>query len=92
MALVLTPTIEMREDLKGESLSFAEITKLVGKKWQYLTPSEKELYTQQSSVAKETSRTEVAEYRLTKNYKTYSDYLLDFQAKQLQESNQQRMV
>ncbi|KFY50477.1 hypothetical protein V495_00240 [Pseudogymnoascus sp. VKM F-4514 (FW-929)] len=80
---------KVREDLKGESLSFTEITKLVGKRWQHITPSEKELYTQQSSVEKETSRTELAEYRMTKNYKTYSDYLLEFQAKQLQESNQQ---
>ncbi|KFY83176.1 hypothetical protein V498_08251 [Pseudogymnoascus sp. VKM F-4517 (FW-2822)] len=80
---------KVREDLKGESLSFTEITKLVGKKWQHLMPSEKELYKQQSSVAKETSTSELAEYRMTKSYKIYSDYLLDFQAKQLQESNQQ---
>jgi len=82
----------VREDLKGESLSFTEIAKLVGKKWQYLTQSEKELYTQQSFVAKETSTIELAEYRMTKSYKTYSEYLLDFNAKHLQESNQERMA
>ncbi|KFY48303.1 hypothetical protein V495_01453 [Pseudogymnoascus sp. VKM F-4514 (FW-929)] len=56
---------KMREDLKGKSLSFTEITKIVGKKWQYLTPSEKEPYEQQSLVAKETSTIELAEYRMT---------------------------
>ena len=84
----------MREDLKGKSLSFTEITKIVGKKWQYLTPSEKEPYEQQSFVAKETSTIELAEYRMTESYKTYSEYLLDFNAKQLhtQKSSQGCMV
>ncbi|KFZ17804.1 hypothetical protein V501_01558 [Pseudogymnoascus sp. VKM F-4519 (FW-2642)] len=81
---------KMREDLKGKSLSFTEIAKLVGKKWQYLTPSEKETYKQQGFAAKEKFMAELVEYNKTKSYKTYSEYLLDFKAKQLhtQESNQ----
>jgi hypothetical protein len=82
----------MREDLKDKSLSFTELTKIVGRKWQCLTPSEKEPCEQQSSAEKETSTIELAEYITTGSYKAYSEYLLDFKAKQLhtQESNQQR--
>ncbi|KAL5349574.1 hypothetical protein ACLOAV_005869 [Pseudogymnoascus australis] len=81
----------MREDLKDKSLSFTELTKVVGRKWQCLTPSEKEPCEQQSFAEKETSTTELAEYITTESYKTYSDYLLGFKAKQLrtQESNRQ---
>ena len=85
--MALTLTIEVREDLKGDMLSFTEIDKLVGKKWQNLTLGEREPFEQQGFAAKETFRNELAEYRLTKSYKTYSEYLLDFTAKQLQESN-----
>ena len=84
----------MREDLKDKSLSFTELTKIIGRKWQCLTPSEKESYEQQSFAEKETFTIESAEYITTESYKTYSEYLLDFKAKQLrsQASNQQRMV
>ncbi|KFZ02250.1 hypothetical protein V500_00336 [Pseudogymnoascus sp. VKM F-4518 (FW-2643)] len=85
---------KMREDLEGKSLSFTETAKLVGKKWQHLAPSEKEPYEQQGFAAKEKFTTELAEYRKTKSYKTYSEYLLEFNAKQLhtQESRKERMV
>ncbi|KFY99631.1 hypothetical protein V500_01332, partial [Pseudogymnoascus sp. VKM F-4518 (FW-2643)] len=73
---------KIREDLKVKSLSFTEIAKLVGKKWQHLTPSEKEPYEQQGFAAKEKFTIELAEYRKTKSYKTYLEYLLEFNAKQ----------
>ncbi|KFY30950.1 hypothetical protein V493_01524 [Pseudogymnoascus sp. VKM F-4281 (FW-2241)] len=59
--------------------------------WQCLTPSEKEPYEQQSFAEKETFTIEMAEYITTESYKTYSEYLLDFKAKQhhAQEFNQQ---
>ncbi|KFY32090.1 hypothetical protein V493_00525 [Pseudogymnoascus sp. VKM F-4281 (FW-2241)] len=77
---------KMREDLRGKSLSFTEIAKLVGKKWHYLTPSEKEIYEQQGFTAKKKSMMELVEYRKTKSYKTYSEYLLDLHR---QESSQE---
>lgn len=84
----------MREDLKGKSLSFTEIAKLVRKKWRYLTMSEKEIYEQQGFTAKKKFMTELVEYRKTESYKTYSEYLLDFKAEQLhrQETSQESMV
>ncbi|OBT54686.1 hypothetical protein VE04_04922 [Pseudogymnoascus sp. 24MN13] len=89
--MALKATIEMREELKDKSLSFTEITKLLGKKWQNLTASEKEPYEQQSFDAKEKCRIELAEYEQTESYKAYSEYLLDFNTKQLhiQESSQE---
>ena len=76
-------TIEMREDLKGRSLSFTEIAKLVGENWQNLSPSEKEPYEQQAFAAKEKYTIELAEYRKTESHRAYSEYLIEFKAKQL---------
>lgn len=83
----------MREDLKHKSLSFTEFTKIVGRKWQCLTPSEKEIYEQQNFAERDAFTIELAEYITTESYKSYSKYILDFKDKQLcaQESNQQRM-
>jgi hypothetical protein len=79
----------MREDLKG--VSFTEIAKLVGKSWQNLTSSEKELYEQQALDAKEKYTIELAKYKQTESYKAYSEYLRSFNAKQ-QESNREGIV
>lgn len=72
----------MREDLKGRSLSFTEIAKLVGENWQTLHPKEKEPYESQAFAAKEKYAIQLAEYRQTENYRTYADYLAEFKAKQ----------
>ncbi len=72
----------MREDLKGRSLSFTEIAKLVGENWQTLAPAEKEPYEQQAFAAKEKYAAKLAEYRQTENYRIYAEYLADFKAKQ----------
>lgn len=84
----------MREDLKGRPLSFTEIAKLVGENWQNLRPNEKEVYEQQASAAKEKYTQELSEYRKTESYRTYSEYLIEFKAKQLQlqETSQEGMV
>lgn len=78
---------KMREDLKGRNLSFTEIAKLVGENWQNLTPAEKEPYEQQAFSAKERYNNELAEYKQTNQYKEYSQYLVEFKARQ---SNQQQ--
>jgi hypothetical protein len=71
------------------SLLFTEFTKIVGRKWQCLKPSEKEIYEQQNLAEREALTIELAEYITTESYKSYSKYILDFKAKQLhtQESN-----
>lgn len=72
----------MREELKGRNLSFTEIAKLVGERWQNLYPSEKESYEQQASIAKEKYNNELIEYKKTKCYREYVNYLAEFKAKQ----------
>jgi hypothetical protein len=78
---------KMREELRGRNLSFTEIAKLVGENWQSLVPGEKEPYEQQAFSAKERYNAELSEYKKTSQYTEYSQYLLDFKARQ---SNQQQ--
>ncbi|POS84247.1 hypothetical protein EPUL_005818 [Erysiphe pulchra] len=72
---------KMREELRGRNLSFTEIAKLVGEKWQNLSQSQKELFEQQASTAKEKYNNELIEYKKTNLYKEYSSYLADFKAR-----------
>lgn len=72
----------MREDLKGRHLSFTEIAKLVGENWQTLSPNEREPYEHQAFSAKEKFNKELAEYKKTDQYKEYSQYLVEFKARQ----------
>lgn len=73
--------LEMREDLKGQNLTFTEIAKLVGENWQGLTQVEKEPFERQAQAAKEKYNQGLAEYKKTSEYKKYLQYLQDFKAK-----------
>lgn len=73
--------VEIREDLRSENLSFTEIAKRVGEKWQVLIPDEKEPYESQASAAKERYNIELAKYKKTSQYREYAVYLADFKAK-----------
>ncbi|KAI1213928.1 uncharacterized protein F4807DRAFT_409809 [Annulohypoxylon truncatum] len=81
---------KMREDLKGQNLTFTEIAKLVGENWQNLTRDEKEPFERQAHEAKEKYNRELADYKKTAEYRKYCDYLHEFrkrQAAQLQEKD-----
>ncbi|OTA69081.1 hypothetical protein K449DRAFT_428495 [Hypoxylon sp. EC38] len=81
---------KMREDLKGQNLTFTEIAKLVGENWQNLTREEKEPFERQAHEAKERYNRELADYKKTPEYRKYCDYLHEFrkrQAAQLQEKD-----
>lgn len=71
----------MREDLKGQNLTFTEIAKLVGENWQGLTQAEKDPYERQAQAAKDKYNHDLAEYKQTADYKKYLQYLADFKAK-----------
>lgn len=73
--------LEMREDLKGQNLTFTEIAKLVGENWQGLTQAEKEPYERDAQAAKEKYNRDLAEYKKTPDYKKYLLYLQEFKAK-----------
>ncbi|KAK7988973.1 hypothetical protein PG989_009288 [Apiospora arundinis] len=73
---------KMRDDLKGQNLTFTEIAKLVGENWQNLDRNEKEPYETQAQEAKERYNREMAEYKKTPEYKAYCDYLQEFRKRQ----------
>ncbi|KIN04068.1 hypothetical protein OIDMADRAFT_143526 [Oidiodendron maius Zn] len=77
----------MREELKGQNLSFTEIAKLVGERWQSISPAEKDPYEQQATAAKERYNAELSAYKKTSQYAEYAQYLAEFKARQ---SNQQQ--
>lgn len=72
---------EMREDLKGQNLTFTEIAKLVGENWQSLGQVEKEPFETQAQNAKDKYNQDLAEYKKTVDYRNYLEYLQEFKAK-----------
>ncbi|KAJ8125992.1 hypothetical protein O1611_g7646 [Lasiodiplodia mahajangana] len=72
----------MREDLKGQNLTFTEIAKLVGENWQNLGRAEKEPFERQANEAKEKYNQDLAEYKKTPECIKYNEYLRDFRKRQ----------
>lgn len=71
----------VREEVKPENLSFTEIARLVGERWQKLDPNQKELFESHAAALKENYNKELADYKKTDAYKEYMHYLADFKAK-----------
>lgn len=71
----------IREEIKGQDLSFTDIAKLVGQRWQSLSAAEREPFESKAASLKETFNQELAEYKKTEQYRDYSQYLADFKAK-----------
>lgn len=72
---------EVREHLKGETLSFADIAKIVGERWQVLSPDEREKCDRRAAEAKERYYHLLSEYKKTPQYAQYQVYLAEFKAK-----------
>lgn len=77
----LTNSAEVREHLKGKDLSFTEIAKTVGERWQVLAPDDKATYESKSQAMKDRYYAQLAEYKKTQDYAQYQNYLEDFKAK-----------
>lgn len=67
--------------MKGRELSFTEIAKIVGERWQVLSQNEKEVFERQATTAKEKYYAELNEYKKTPQYAQYQEYLVNFKAK-----------
>ena len=80
----------MREELKPSELSFAEIAKLVGERWQAQTPEKKAPYERQAMALKEKYNVEMAIYKTTDRYRQHQEYLAEFKAKQSSGSGKSR--
>jgi hypothetical protein len=71
----------VRESLKGQGLSFTEIARIVGERWQILPTEEREACERQANIAKEKYYSEMAAYKKTAEYTSYQKYLEEFKAK-----------
>ena len=71
----------MREELRPHRLSFTDIAKTVGEKWQLLTPEEREPYETQAVTSKEYYNAAMTKYKRTTNYRNYAHYLTEFKAR-----------
>ncbi|KIW71973.1 hypothetical protein PV04_00198 [Phialophora macrospora] len=80
----------IREEVKDQNLSFTQIAKLVGDRWQKLDPAGKEPFEAQASAAKEKYNIQLSVYRKTDEYKEYMAYLADFKAKHGQTAEAKR--
>jgi hypothetical protein len=69
--------------LKGYEISFTEIAKVVGERWQALPAEAREAYQRQANAGKEKYLAELAEYKGSPKYSAYQKYLKDFKAKQI---------
>ena len=78
----------VREELKGQSMPFTEISKLVGDKWQALPVAEKEQWKQLAATPWEEYKQELAAYQQTEDYRKYEQYVADFKAAQLAKQNE----
>jgi hypothetical protein len=74
---------EIRDELKDLNLSFTEIAKRVGERWQQLNPEGKEPFESQAALNKEKYNQAMARYKRTSSYRDYQEYLADFKAKAL---------
>ncbi|KAF6235904.1 hypothetical protein HO173_006100 [Letharia columbiana] len=81
---------KIREELKPENLSFTAIAKRVGERWQDVSAEEKEPYESEASAAKEKYHAEMADYKTTRSYRVYQQYLAEFKAKHATNSGGKR--
>lgn len=72
---------KVREEIKDRNLSFTQIAKLVGDRWQKLEPTGKQPYESQANAAKERYNIQLSAYKKTEAYQEYTQYLNDFKAK-----------
>lgn len=78
--------VETRRELQPLKLTFTDIAKTVGERWQVLDPEEKEQFEHQAAMAKEQYNTALSKYKRTSPYREYQIYLVDFKARNTPQS------
>ncbi|KAG2171567.1 hypothetical protein INT43_008293, partial [Umbelopsis isabellina] len=69
----------LREEIKDQNLSFADIAKVVGERWKQISADEKFYWEDAAAKAKHEYLKQVAEYKKTANYEMYQKYLRQFE-------------
>lgn len=73
---------KVREDPNIATMSFVDIARLVGQKWQALEPSAKEGWESRAAGIHRQYEKAMADYKQTDSYRNYQEYLADFREKQ----------
>ncbi|KAH7111283.1 hypothetical protein B0J11DRAFT_193886 [Dendryphion nanum] len=68
----------VRDILEGQEISFTDIAKVIGARWQGLPVYAREVYQCQANVAKEQYSVDLAEYKKSSKYHAYKEYLKGF--------------
>ncbi|KAI9676233.1 MAG: hypothetical protein M1829_003062 [Trizodia sp. TS-e1964] len=71
-----------REDLKGTNLAFTDIARVVGQRWQLLSPEQKRGYEALATASKERYAVLLEAYKQTPQYADFQKYLEEFRAKE----------
>lgn len=79
-----------RERLKDQNLPFAELSKVVGEKWQQLTREEKEEWKAKGAAPWEKYKVEMAEYQKTEGFQEHQRYLAEFKATQAAKNSRRK--
>lgn len=80
----------LRTDPSISCLSFVDIAKEVGRRWQNLSPESKRVWESQAARATQEYEAEMDEYKKTVPYRKYQAYLEDFRTQQAQAKNGKR--
>jgi hypothetical protein len=71
---------DVRKEAEIANLSFTQIARIVGDRWQNLTLSSKEVYENRAQREKEKYNQQLSTYKTTESYRAYQAYLADFKA------------
>lgn len=80
-----------REQLKEQNLSFVDLSKIVGEKWQKLSRDEKEEWNRRGVVPWERYKAKLGEYQKTDEFRDYQRYLAEFKAAQIAKNPQGKL-
>lgn len=73
---------QLRTDPEISALSFVDIAKEVGRRWQELPPEKKRVWESQAARAMQEYEAQMDEYKKTDSWRKYQVYLADFKAQQ----------
>ncbi|KAF1972615.1 hypothetical protein BU23DRAFT_580742 [Bimuria novae-zelandiae CBS 107.79] len=73
---------QLRTDPEIGSLSFVDIAREVGRRWQQLAPEQKRIWESHAARALQEYEAQMDEYKKTENSRRYQAYLIDFRAQQ----------
>jgi poly-D-alanine transfer protein DltD len=72
---------DVRSSLKSHGLTFTEIAKIVGERWQNSPAEARENYQRLANIEKEKYYAKMAEYKKSPEYDAYQKYLEEFKTK-----------